>query len=41
VRPQAALARQTVFALSPEKRRRMQAALEDLEEAKRLLEQAR
>jgi DNA-binding transcriptional MerR regulator len=32
---------QKVFALSKESRRRMQAALDDLEEARRLLEQAR
>jgi DNA-binding transcriptional MerR regulator len=31
----------TVYALAPEKRRRAEAALEELEEAKRLLEQAR
>jgi DNA-binding transcriptional MerR regulator len=35
------LAVQKVFALSKESRRRMQAALDDLEEARRLLEQAR
>jgi DNA-binding transcriptional MerR regulator len=33
--------RRTVFALSQDKRRRLQAALDDLEEAKRLLEEAR
>jgi len=37
----AAPAAKTAFALSPDKRRRMQAALDNLEEAKRLLDQAR
>ncbi len=39
--PPPAPAVQKVFALSKESRRRMQAALDDLEEARRLLEQAR